>query len=80
MLGHTSAVKCLAAARNTLQLDFIISASDNGFDYRYIFSMFYLKLQIVYSEMCCWDLIDGLCVESEKMVNIHCHMQVSFTS
>lgn len=28
-------------------------------------------------EMCCWDLIDGLCIESEKMVHIHSYIQAS---
>ncbi|XP_046440938.1 WD repeat-containing protein 7-like isoform X2 [Daphnia pulex] len=56
LVGHTASIVCLVAAKNTLEMECIVSSSENG-------------------EMCTWDLIDGQCIESVKLPQIHSHIQ-----
>ncbi len=80
-MGHTASVVCLVAAKNTLEMECIVSSSENGFD-NFMCNTFetIFILQFIHDyfrEMCTWDLIDGQCIESVKLYQIHSHIQVS---
>ena len=33
LLGHTASIVCLVAAKNTLEMECIVSSSENGFEF-----------------------------------------------
>lgn len=54
LVGHTAPIVCLVAAKNTLEMECIVSSSENGFDTKPIKIFFFsiLRIILMYIEKC----------------------------